>query len=161
MTEVLGNKTIGQCRNFFFNYRHRYNLLEVLAEYEKENNIPRHESRVHEDENVEQIVENNRPSSSGDRGSLRSFLLYINIAFIFVFIFVVFLYYTLYFVFVLAELSFLLCFQEVFTYIFVVFLLLTCNNTRFISMTLLVTLEISRMLTILPELNHSIQPAFT
>lgn len=84
MTEVLGNKTIGQCRNFFFNYRHRYNLLEVLAEYEKENNIPRHESRVHEDENVEQIVENNRPSSSGDRGSLRSFLLYINIAFIFV-----------------------------------------------------------------------------
>ena len=90
MTEVLGNKTIGQCRNFFLNYRHRYNLLEVLAEYEKENNIPRHESRVHEDENVEQIVENNRPSSSGDRGSLRSFLLYINIAFIFVFIFVVF-----------------------------------------------------------------------
>ena len=87
MTEVLGNKTIGQCRNFFFNYRHRYNLLEVLAEYEKENNIPRHESRVHEDENVEQIVENNRPSSSGDRGSLRSFLLYINIAFIFVFIY--------------------------------------------------------------------------
>lgn len=98
MTEVLGNKTIGQCRNFFLNYRHRYNLLEVLAEYEKENNIPRHESRVHEDENVEQILENNRPSSSGDRGSLHSFLLHINVAFIFVFIFI-FLFFVLYAVF--------------------------------------------------------------
>ena len=90
MTEILGNKTIGQCRNFFLNYRHRYNLLKVLAEYEKENNIPRHESRVHEDENVEQILENNRASSSGDGGKLSSFSLYINIAFIFSFCFVLF-----------------------------------------------------------------------
>ena len=107
MTEVLGNKTIGQCRNFFLNYRHRFNLLEVLAEYEKENNIPRHESRVHEDENAEQIVENNRPSSSGDKGSLYSFSLYINIAFIFVFYFILFVYFSVvYFVIVFAESSF-------------------------------------------------------
>ena len=107
MTEILGNKTIGQCRNFFLNYRHRYNLLKVLAEYEKENNIPRHESRVHEDENVEQILENNRASSSGDGGKLSSFSLYINIAFIFGFCFVLFLFVLVspHFVFVFTESS--------------------------------------------------------
>ena len=114
MTEILGNKTIGQCRNFFLNYRHRYNLLKVLAEYEKENNIPRHESRVHEDENVEQILENNRASSSGDGGKLSSFSLYVNIAFIFGFCFVLFLFVLVspYFVFVFTESSlFFLYFQ--------------------------------------------------
>ena len=44
MGEVLGNKNVGQCRNFFLNYRRRFNLMDVLAEYEKENNIPRSES---------------------------------------------------------------------------------------------------------------------
>ena len=41
MAEVLGNKNINQCHNFFVNYRRRFNLIDVLYEYEKENNIPR------------------------------------------------------------------------------------------------------------------------
>lgn len=48
MSEVLGNKNSGQCRNFFLNYRRRFNLLDVLSEYEKENNIPRSESCVND-----------------------------------------------------------------------------------------------------------------
>ncbi len=39
MAEVLGNKNVSQCRNFFVNYRRRFNLLDVLEEYEKENSI--------------------------------------------------------------------------------------------------------------------------
>ncbi|XP_065052135.1 REST corepressor 1-like isoform X2 [Rhopilema esculentum] len=39
MAEVLGNKTFNQCRNFFVNYRRRFNLLDILEEYEKENSI--------------------------------------------------------------------------------------------------------------------------
>lgn len=39
MAEVLGNKSVGQCRNFFVNYRRRYNLQEVLEEYEAEQGI--------------------------------------------------------------------------------------------------------------------------
>lgn len=39
MAEVLGNKSVSQCRNFFVNYRRRYNLLEVLGEYEAEQGI--------------------------------------------------------------------------------------------------------------------------
>ena len=33
---MIGNKTESLCRSFFVNYRRRYNLDEVLAEYEKE-----------------------------------------------------------------------------------------------------------------------------
>lgn len=43
MAEVLGNKNANQCHNFFINYRRRFNLMEVLYEYEKEHNIPRSE----------------------------------------------------------------------------------------------------------------------
>jgi len=39
MAEVLGNKSVGQCRNFFVNYRRRYNLQEVLEQYEAEQGI--------------------------------------------------------------------------------------------------------------------------
>eukprot|EP00794_Sanderia_malayensis_P017818 gene17818-19596_t len=39
MAEVLGNKNVSQCRNFFVNYRRRFNLLDVLEEYEKEHSI--------------------------------------------------------------------------------------------------------------------------
>ena len=48
MSEVLGNKNVTHCRNFFINYHRRFNLMDVLAEYEKENNIPHAESRVNE-----------------------------------------------------------------------------------------------------------------
>lgn len=36
IAEVIGNKTESLLRSFFVNYRRRYNLDEVLAEYEKE-----------------------------------------------------------------------------------------------------------------------------
>jgi len=48
MSEVLGNKNVSHCRNFFVNYHRRFNLMDVLAEYEKANNIPHSESRVNE-----------------------------------------------------------------------------------------------------------------
>jgi len=77
MTEVLGNKTVGQCRNFFINYRHRYNLLDVLAEYEKANNIPRSESRLYdtwEETGTEggESSENVFPTSSHDSAGVAS-----------------------------------------------------------------------------------------
>ena len=37
IAETIGNKTEGHVRGFFVNYRRRYNLDEVIAEYEKEN----------------------------------------------------------------------------------------------------------------------------
>jgi REST corepressor 1 len=36
IAETIGNKAEVHVRNFFVNYRRRYNLDEVLAEYEKE-----------------------------------------------------------------------------------------------------------------------------
>ncbi|EDV28660.1 REST corepressor 3 [Trichoplax sp. H2] len=34
IAEVVGNKTVNQCRNFFVNYRRRFNLLQILEEFE-------------------------------------------------------------------------------------------------------------------------------
>lgn len=34
--DIIGNKTIGQVKNFFVNYRRRFNLEEVLQEWEAE-----------------------------------------------------------------------------------------------------------------------------
>jgi len=48
MAEVLGNKNESHCRSFFINHRRRFNLMEVLAEYEKENNIPRDQSKLND-----------------------------------------------------------------------------------------------------------------
>lgn len=36
ISEVIGNKTEAHVRSFFVNFRKRYNLDEVLAEYEAE-----------------------------------------------------------------------------------------------------------------------------
>ena len=36
IAEVIGNKTEAHVRSFFINFRRRYNLDEVLAEYEAE-----------------------------------------------------------------------------------------------------------------------------
>lgn len=37
IAEVIGNKTEAHVRSFFVNYRRRYSLDEVLAEFEREN----------------------------------------------------------------------------------------------------------------------------
>ena len=52
MAEVLGNKSVSQCRNFFVNYRRRYNLLEVLGEYEAEQGITSSADRKDDDLHV-------------------------------------------------------------------------------------------------------------
>ena len=39
MAEVVGNKTVNQCRNFFVNYRRRFNLLQILEEYEAKHGV--------------------------------------------------------------------------------------------------------------------------
>lgn len=36
IADVIGNKTLGQVKNFFVNYRRRFNLDEVLQEWEAE-----------------------------------------------------------------------------------------------------------------------------
>jgi hypothetical protein len=36
IANVIGNKTVGQVKNFFVNYRRRFNLEEVLQEWEAE-----------------------------------------------------------------------------------------------------------------------------
>lgn len=36
IADVIGNKTVGQVKNFFVNYRRRFNLDEVLQEWEAE-----------------------------------------------------------------------------------------------------------------------------
>nr|XP_057927900.1 REST corepressor 3 [Doryrhamphus excisus] len=40
IADVIGNKTIGQVKNFFVNYRRRFNLEEVLQEWEAEQGTP-------------------------------------------------------------------------------------------------------------------------
>ena len=50
IAEVIGNKTESHIRSFFVNYRRRFNLDEVLQEYELENGIVRTEED--EDEKV-------------------------------------------------------------------------------------------------------------
>ena len=37
IAEVIGNKTENHIRSFFVNYKRRYNLDQVLKEFEKEN----------------------------------------------------------------------------------------------------------------------------
>jgi len=37
IADVISNKTESHVRSFFVNYRRRYNLDEVFAEYEREN----------------------------------------------------------------------------------------------------------------------------
>ena len=39
MADVLQNKTVSQCRNFFVNHRKRFDLQRVLEEYETEQGI--------------------------------------------------------------------------------------------------------------------------
>ena len=53
IAEVIGNKTESHVRSFFVNYRRRYNLDEVLAEYEAEHG--KYESKEEEEEKVSSI----------------------------------------------------------------------------------------------------------
>ncbi|KAF4098026.1 REST corepressor 3 [Onychostoma macrolepis] len=39
IADVIGNKTVGQVKNFFVNYRRRFNLDEVLQEWEAEQGV--------------------------------------------------------------------------------------------------------------------------
>jgi hypothetical protein len=48
IAETIGNKTEGHLRNFFVNYRRRYNLDDVLAEYEKEHGVTNGNGTVEE-----------------------------------------------------------------------------------------------------------------
>uniref|UniRef100_T2M3G8 REST corepressor 3 n=1 Tax=Hydra vulgaris TaxID=6087 RepID=T2M3G8_HYDVU len=57
MAEVIGNKNESHCRSFFINYRRRFNLIEILREYEKENNVPR-SNDIWDEEDAESIDNN-------------------------------------------------------------------------------------------------------
>ncbi len=52
IAEVIGNKTEAHVRSFFVNYRRRYNLDEVLEEYEQE-----YGSAVKGEEEVSKLME--------------------------------------------------------------------------------------------------------
>lgn len=53
IAEVIGNKIEAHVRSFFVNYRRRYNLDEVLAEYEAENGK---DDTVIEEEELQDVV---------------------------------------------------------------------------------------------------------
>ena len=52
IAETIGNKTDVHIRSFFANYRRRYNLDEVLAEFEKENGT----IEIREDDEEEKVL---------------------------------------------------------------------------------------------------------
>lgn len=57
IAEVIGNKTEAHVRSFFGNFRRRYNLDEVLAEYEAEHGIVNtHNNNEEEEEEKEEKV---------------------------------------------------------------------------------------------------------
>jgi len=63
MAEVLGNKSVSQCRNFFVNYRRRFNLQQVLEEYEAEQGIT---SSDRKDDDLQVLHMSGSPGSSGN-----------------------------------------------------------------------------------------------
>ena len=65
MAEVLGNKSVSQCRNFFVNYRRRFNLQQVLEEWEAEQGITSSDkNRDFEDDDLME-VQATSPTGSG------------------------------------------------------------------------------------------------
>lgn len=64
IAEVIGNKTESLCRSFFVNYRRRYNLDEVLAEYEKEHGKQDISKEAEKDESAME-VDGNTENGSG------------------------------------------------------------------------------------------------
>ncbi|KAG8193388.1 hypothetical protein JTE90_012190 [Oedothorax gibbosus] len=64
VAEIVGNKTENNVRNFFVNYRRRFNLDNVLQEYDAEHGIMSEESEEKlETENVAPVGNNSHPSS--------------------------------------------------------------------------------------------------
>lgn len=56
ISEVIGNKTEAHVRSFFVNFRRRYNLDEVLAEYEAEHGKIDSSDKLDIDEKEEEKV---------------------------------------------------------------------------------------------------------
>lgn len=52
IAEVIGTKTEVHVRSFFVNFRRRYNLDEVLAEYEAEHGLESSKEKVDNDVEV-------------------------------------------------------------------------------------------------------------
>lgn len=78
IAEVIGNKTEAHVRSFFGNFRRRYNLDEVLAEYEAEHGIVNsHNNNEEEEEEKEEKMDisikedsNSSSSNSGDKNGV-------------------------------------------------------------------------------------------
>lgn len=58
ISEVIGNKTEAHVRSFFVNFRKRYNLDEVLAEYEAEHGKSDSSDKLENDEKEDEKVWN-------------------------------------------------------------------------------------------------------
>lgn len=66
MAEVLGNKSVSQCRNFFVNYKRRFNLQQVLEEYEAEQGIT---STDRKDDDLQVLHMSGSPAGSSGNSS--------------------------------------------------------------------------------------------
>ena len=66
MAEVLGNKSVSQCRNFFVNYKRRFNLQQVLEEYEAEQGIT---SSDRKDDDLQVLHMSGSPAGSSGNSS--------------------------------------------------------------------------------------------
>ncbi|CAM1297345.1 RCOR3 (predicted) [Pycnogonum litorale] len=63
ISEVIGNKTESHIRSFFVNYRRRYNLDAIIAEYEEENGPMSDEDKDDIKMEVETIITNVHPNN--------------------------------------------------------------------------------------------------
>lgn len=64
IAEVIGNKTEAHVRSFFVNFRRRYNLDEVLEEYEQEHGITHTNGKSEDKEEEEDVKEADENVSS-------------------------------------------------------------------------------------------------
>ncbi|CAI9729721.1 REST corepressor 1,REST corepressor 2,REST corepressor 3,REST corepressor [Octopus vulgaris] len=72
IAEVIGNKLEAHVRNFFINYRRRYNLDEVLAEYESEHgtdSVKEEEEEEEEKKDIEKMDVDGKSSTDGAAAS--------------------------------------------------------------------------------------------
>ncbi|XP_074662552.1 REST corepressor 1-like [Tubulanus polymorphus] len=64
ISEVIGNKSESHVRSFFINYRRRYNLDEVLAEYEAENGLTEETQEKEEEKSKDVEMKSAEPAPS-------------------------------------------------------------------------------------------------